>query len=262
MRVPASLSRQREKACIVCGADISHRGNRAKRCGEHQAQHEAAQERDRYNESRDRISTRRHLHRAGGAEYEPTEPAVHGGDGRSRPPRISTTAEQAARVAAEESLPERRPAYRQNPRHDAATRMKLDYADESGAEQSSWDQITGMPKAGHYADFHPAQEAALPPADGWGRPYRQRAPRAEYVLDNPAALGAAFVSSSAAGHRVVQAQQHEGRFGPNVQPDRPHSGQYATAPGLQAQEQVAAEADQAHRQAIRSQVGYMLPGHR
>lgn len=113
-------------------------------------------------------------------------------------------------------------------------------------------------------DFYAARTAARS-YDHLGRPMNERPDRYEgMALANPAALGAAFVPSSAAGRRDVHRQQHAqaqgGRFGESVEMPQSFAGQYVTAPTLSAQEQIAAEAEQAQHQAVREHVGYLLPG--
>src|SRR5262249_13578010 len=53
-----------------CGADISNKGNRAKRCDDHQRAFHASRQRDYYGRVKDAVSTRRILRRQGMAEYE------------------------------------------------------------------------------------------------------------------------------------------------------------------------------------------------
>jgi hypothetical protein len=84
------------------------------------------------------------------------------------------------------------------------------------------------------------------------------------VVDNPAAMGDAFMPSGVAGHRAVHAQQHAhqqaGRFGPNVRADQIHAGQFESAPHLRAQEHIAAGQAEAQRQAVAEHALFMLPG--
>jgi hypothetical protein len=224
---------------------------RKSRCDSCRAAHRAAAERERYAAARD--------HQAESVG-EPTEPEIYGGDGRSRPPTIIATQMDAERE------PDRRSAYRQNPRHDAATRAKLDHAEDAAAnDQATWGELTGSPQGGHTVDFLPAQEAASPAVDGWGRSHRQRTERAEYVLDNPAALGAAFAPSTAAGDRAVHAQKHAqqgaGRFGPGIDVGQIHAGQLASPPStMVSAENRAAEQAQAQRQAMAEHARLLLPG--
>jgi hypothetical protein len=123
------LSR-RQKRCADCGADISRRGNRAQRCQSCQASHEATQERERYHEQRDTISTRRILERQGASEYVAP---------RNDEVIDYTTADQVPQF--------RQLSSRQNPRHDHATRVRqqhaMELADEGESEMVSWDQLVG-----------------------------------------------------------------------------------------------------------------------
>lgn len=236
------------RTCVGCGKPTG--SVRKSRCDPCRAAHRAAAERERYAEARDRQSA---------TVDEPAEPEVHGGDGRTPPPVQVTTLLRARRETLREAI-----QYRQNPRHDAATRARLDHAEEAEAsDMTSWDQLNGSPQNGHAVAFHPAQGPGEPAVDGFGR--RQRSVGA-YAVDNPAAAGAAFSPSVAAGHRAVHAQQHAhqgaGRFGPNVQPAQVHAGQFGSAPHLAAQEHIATKAEQAQRQAMAEHARYLLPGRR
>lgn len=53
--------------------DISHKGNRAKRCDTHQRAHHASAERSRYARVKDAVSTHRILKRQGAGEYVPPD---------------------------------------------------------------------------------------------------------------------------------------------------------------------------------------------
>jgi hypothetical protein len=183
-----------------------------------------------------------------------------GGDGRSLPPRVIGTQGDIEREPAQE----RRPARRQVPQHDHATRVAMKYAERMN-ETTTWDAIAGTPQGGRAVDFPPAQGTGAPAADGWGHPSRPRPSRYEgMVLANPAAMGVAFTPSSAAGDRAVHDQRHAhqqaGRFGPNVRADQVHAGQFESAPHLQAQEKIAASYAEAQRQALHANAGYLLPG--
>jgi hypothetical protein len=136
------------RKCIEdqCDADISHKGNRAKRCDEHQRAFHAAQERSRYGRVKDAISTRRVLRRQGAAEYEPPEEL------------------EVIDYTRGDPLPGMRPLSRRSPgqhwTHDHATRVqRLRAMQESGEgeELSSWDAIQQRAKApGHRVMFPPA----------------------------------------------------------------------------------------------------------
>jgi hypothetical protein len=235
---------RRRRRCADCRAELGA-GNNSGRCTDCLELLEA--ERDELSDSY-----------APRAAAESTRTVIReGGSGRSLPPRIIATQGDAERE------PARRPA-RQVPQHDHATRVAMKYAERAN-EMSSWDEIAGTPQGGDTIDFHPAHEAPLPAADGWGRSHRPRAARAEYVLYNPAALGAAFALSTAAGDRAVHAQKHAqqgaGRFGPGIDVGRIHAGQLASPPStMVSAENRAAEQAQAQRQAMAEHARLLLPG--
>jgi hypothetical protein len=171
------MSRRRNRCCERCGEPLTGRGGRAVRCAPCQVDDRAERDRARHAGSREeQRSTRRRLQRQGLSEPPPSVPAVHGGDGRSRPPTIITTAAQAARAAAEKPVAERR-LYRQNPRHDAATRARLDRDEEAEAsDMTTWDALNGPARNGRTVDFHPAQGPGESAPVGWGRPIGRREP--------------------------------------------------------------------------------------
>src|SRR5882724_12290755 len=157
MRLPGS---HRDRRCGDCDTDISHRGSRAVRCGDHQAAHEASQERARYEAKKDTVSSRRQLRRAGADDYE-AQDVQPSSDGRVYPPQLITTPEQAANA-----IPRRVPQYRPNPRHDHNTRVRMDMAEQEPADQTSWGNLTALSSSGKFADFR--APAAPPPPNPYG----------------------------------------------------------------------------------------------
>ncbi len=58
--------------------------------------------------------------------------------------------------------------WRQNPRHDAVTRMRLSLQDAAEADMASWADLQTIQQSGRLVDFHPAQDLT-PQVDHLGR---------------------------------------------------------------------------------------------
>jgi hypothetical protein len=120
-----------ERTCLNCPNPVA---GRRKFCPSCRRQRRADQERIRYRDNAEAISTRRSLRRQGATQYDgprDDEPAIDYTKGSPRP--------------------ELRPlsAYK-DPRHDAALRARLDYAAQHAGEddlpdQISWDDIVDRP---------------------------------------------------------------------------------------------------------------------
>jgi hypothetical protein len=221
--------------CEDCGADISHKGNRAKRCDEHQRAFHAARERGRYDRVKDTISTRRILRRRGAADYEPAEVPEFGGDGRSKPP-----------------TPDDRPRpWRQPPHLDHNTRVRMQKANSAEADMSSWANLQATRNSGRYVTFNaPSPE---PAPDPWGRSTRRS--RGHFSGKDRGGDEIPIVRSSGAGERAVAQQQV--RFGGRVEIRQAQAGMLCAPPPtmVQAEQRVAEQ----HRQAsehVRTQAGY------
>jgi hypothetical protein len=86
---------------------------------------------------------------------------------------------------------------RQNPRHDAVTRSRLD-AQESATDEDpdmgTWDQVVNRP----------AETKVTFPPPGHSDPFGRRSSRYQgQAIDNPAAEGMAFTGSTTGGERAL-----------------------------------------------------------
>jgi hypothetical protein len=214
------VKEKRECSEDGCHIDISHKGNRAKRCDDHQAAFHASRERDRYSRVKDKISTHRILRRQGAEEYEgPHEDDV-----------IDYTRG--------DPQPGLRPltGYRSPSRHDTARRVQEDHARrlaDAEPDQASWDEVVNR---------QPDRRVAFPPAPGSSAlagGFRGRGEVPE--ITDWASAGQFYRPSPAAGQRALQAHTSD-RFGGRVEyPPAIHSGQLeSNAPHLQAREAVQA----------------------
>jgi hypothetical protein len=228
--------------CEDCGADISHKGNRAKRCDEDQRAFHAGREKDRYSRVKDAISSRRILHRQGAADYEPAEVLkvvnyTHGGSPKP-------------------SLAPPRPG--QHWTHDQVTRVQRLHAmasagDDELPDQSTWDEVATRQR----------DNRVMFPAADTGPDRGFRGGREVPPISNYAAAGMLHRPSGRAGQRALQ-DHNSDRFGGRVTPPPAiHSGQLSSSmPSLQAAEQQAQAEAGARQQHLRDQARFLLPGRR
>jgi hypothetical protein len=229
-----------------CGTEIS---GRRKRCPECRRLRRNSQERNRYEVHADDINERRLLQRYGPAAFE----AAEYGD---EPEVVDYTKADAA--------PGLRPVahHRQNPRHDAVTRARLDrQAQEPAAdpELADWGDLVAMrERFGMRTVDFPAPDMGSYAPDPLGRSVprsrglygRNDDPR---ELVNPAAEGVAIVASPVAGQRALQAAQ-ESRFGPGISMPAPiHSSQlHSSMPAMERAERAVVVQRQAASEHSRS----------
>jgi hypothetical protein len=193
----------RECAGDGCHIDISHKGNRATRCDDHQKAFHASQERSRYDRVKNAVSTRRILRRQGLPEYEgPHEDTVIDYRTPDQAPKFLNIA-------------------RGHPNHDAVTRARLkrekqEAEEESGADQADWSDLQAV-RAHHgmTTTSFPAPGMDMPGVDPIGR----SVPRSRGLYDrdedhrelvNPAADGSLYVRSPASGQRALHQAQSGG----------------------------------------------------
>jgi hypothetical protein len=180
---------------------------------------------ERHASNRERVSTLRRLRRQGLNELDPDE---------RQPDRIIdyTVADQRPRLAPLS------PA-RQNPRHDTATRIRMDHQaqDVGDSEMTDWETLqAARARYGHTTVAFPAPPGS--PERGFRG--RDEAPQ----ITDWAAAGELYRPSGRAGQAAL-AQQAQDRFGGRVSMPPPvHSSQISSSmSAMEQREQVQVQRD-------------------